>query len=173
MITITAKGVRNVLFGFDELWGEPLQSVLVRQEPLGLYPRHVPLEYAEILLKPDPNSELFQIFKYTGHAEVWHAEHWRHSASRCVLNAQTRATREQAYHEALVQQQAEYAKFQKVKDKVLRIMPALAHGDSTALVNLVRTLMAAPKELTDKFEGLTALLHEQPTNEFTNESTSI
>ena len=52
-----------------------------------------------------------------------------------------------------------YQKFMRVKDAILVIMPALEY-DQRGLSQLCRTLMQAPRELTDKFTGLTAIIHD-------------
>lgn len=157
-IQVTPSAIRNMLFGFEHLWGERCQSVTT-VEPESFYPRRIPLEYAAILEKHDPDGNIFKIFKYPAHAEIWHIDHWNLSASKRMALMERCHKQDDELASRRHKEASAFQKFMRVKDAILVIMPALEY-DQRGLSQLCRTLMQAPRELTDKFTGLTAIIHD-------------
>lgn len=160
-IKVTPVAIRNLLFGFETLWGERCESVTTR-EPESFYPRRIPLEYAAILKAHDPDEQLYKIFQFTSHAEIWHIDHWNLSASKRMALMEKCHKQDETLAAARHKEASAYQKFMRVKQAIVAIMPALEY-DPRGLSQLCRTLLQAPRELTDKFTGLTAIIHEDAT----------
>ena len=103
---------------------------------------------------------IFKIFKYPDHAEIWHIDHWNLSASKRMALMERCHKQDDELASRRHKEASAYQKFMRVKDAILVIIPALEY-DQRGLSQLCRTLMQAPRELTDKFTGLTAIIHDE------------
>lgn len=154
-----------MLFGFETQWGEPCKSVTT-VEPESFYPRRLPVEYAKILAQEDPAEELFKIFVYPDHCEVWDIRQWNLSASKRMALVQKCNRNTAEYEKAKAAAAAEYTRTKNISNALIKIWPALEY-DPKGLLTLVRTLSKAPRELTDKFPGVTEIVHPVKHNEDT------
>lgn len=163
-IKLSLSGFRNALFGWEEHWGERCLSV-TNVEADSFHPRRVPLEVARLLHKNDPNETVFKIFFYPNHAEVWHVDHWKLSASYRFSLTCAAALRRQKHDANSAAERAKFERLQFTKNKVIELFPALAHSEPRGLIEFCRSLWLCPRdhEFFVKFPALLSILDYEPT----------
>ena len=173
-IQLTPAALRNALFGWDEHWGEPCRSVTLN-EPESFYPRRVPVAVAQVIQKHDPEGELFKVFIYPTHAEVWHALQWAHSASCKHAKLLASAVRLAEHNKRVDVQRAEFEQLQRTKNILLKHYPIWEHANARALLEFCRFIQASAPDadIFKQFPNLTEIhQHEQTRREDSGAETS-
>jgi hypothetical protein len=157
-ITISLELLRDLMFDFNSLAEIRAQSV-TDAGPEVYAPKIVPKELGKIIEALN-TDDLFVIFHFDHHSEIWHKGHWADSNSRrWLLITKANASIVQ-WNERMEIESARLSKLRKIKDCICAAMPAFADkAMESNLHNMAIALSKAPRELTDRVPGLTDIMY--------------
>ena len=157
-ITLTLGILRDLMFGFDALADVRAESV-TDSGPETYFPVIVPKAIGKLL--DDLNTDnLFVIFHFDEHSEVWHRQHWQDSNSRRWQLVIKAAASSEEYLARQAEITARQMKLAAIKQLITKQWSAFeAPLMDSELNKLALTLSRFPREQCNLIPGLLEILY--------------
>lgn len=156
-ITISLEILRDLIFEFNYLSEIRCQSV-TDAGPETYFPKIIPKELGKVIESLN-TDDLFVIFHYDHHSEIWHKAHWQDSNSRRWSLIKASQISIEVFNERQQIEDTRRTKLHAIKECIIKTMPAFNDkAMSDTLHNMAVALSKSPKELAEKVPGLVDIL---------------